>query len=132
MTNDDGILGRGLAFPPRVGADGRLAWSAGEQNIRECVQVVIATDPGERLRLPEFGCALSDLLFAPNTTATRHEIAERIRRAVADWEPRIAVRSVEVVPDPDDPESAVATLAYQLIATQAVAHVSVAIAVKGG
>ncbi|MFE2879324.1 GPW/gp25 family protein [Streptomyces roseus] len=131
MTNDDAVLGRGLSFPPRVGADGRLAWSAGEENIRECVQVVIATDPGERLRLPEFGCALSDLLFAPNTTGTRHEIAERVRRGVADWEPRIAVRSVEVVPDPADPETALVTLGYQLIATQAVAHLSVAVAVKG-
>ena len=129
--DDGGILGRGLAFPPHVGADGRLAWSAGEQNIRECLQVVIGTDPGERLRLPAFGCGLSDQLFEPNSTGTRHLIAERIRRAVADWEPRIAVRSVEVEPDPDDPESAVATIFYQLVATQAVANVSVTVAVKG-
>ena len=24
------IFGRGIAFPPRVGADGRVAWSEGE------------------------------------------------------------------------------------------------------
>ena len=49
------ILGRGLAFPPRVGADGRLCWSAGEDNIRESIAVVLKTEPGERIALPTFG-----------------------------------------------------------------------------
>ena len=37
-------LGRGISFPPRVGPDGRLAWSAGEQNIREAIRVILMTE----------------------------------------------------------------------------------------
>ena len=125
------VLGRGISFPPRVGADGRIPWSEGEPNVREAIQVVLLTDPGERLRLPTFGGGLSRYLFEPNTTATRHQIAEMVRRAVSDWEPRITVESVDVDPDPVDPESAVATVAYRLVATQAERRVSLTVRLSG-
>ena len=66
----------------------------------------IAVDPedraGERLRLPEFGGGLRRFLFEPNTTATRRQIKDRIGKALARWEPRIRVESVDVEPDPGD------------------------------
>ena len=53
---DEGqIYGRGLAFPPHVGADGRLAWSDGEANIREGIEIVLKTEEKERINLPAFG-----------------------------------------------------------------------------
>jgi uncharacterized protein len=122
------LLGRGMSFPPRVGADGRVAMSEGEPNIREAIRVILGTDLGERLRLPEFGGGLDRFLFQPNTAGTRHQLAERIRQAVRDWEPRVAVQSVQVDDDPDDPEAAVATIAYKLVATQTPQQVSVSIA----
>ena len=125
------ILGRGIGFPPRVGADGRVAWSDGEDNIREAIQVIVLTEPGERLRLPAFGGGLAGFLFEPNTADTRHQIAERIRLAITDWEPRVHVESVYVDPDPADPEAAVATVTYRLVATQASAAVAVTIPVRG-
>lgn len=124
-------LGRGIAFPPHVGADGRWAWSQDEPNIRQAIQVIVLTEPGERLRLPDFGGGLGALLFEPNTTATRHQVGERIRGAVADWEPRVTVKSVEVDPDPADPEAAIATVTYQLVATQAVATVILPVELRG-
>jgi phage baseplate assembly protein W len=132
MTADPGrVLGRGVAFPPRVGADGRVAWSVGEANIREAIRIVLLTEPGERLRLDEFGGGLPALLFEPNITTARHLLAERIRRAVTEWEPRVRVRSVEVEQDPADRESAVATVTYELVATGAVAGVAVPVALRG-
>src|SRR5881394_3920291 len=97
-----GILGRGISFPPRVGADGRIAWSEGEDNIRDAIRIILGTERNERLRLPEFGAGLERYLFEPNTVATRHQLQERILRALAAWEPRIAVESVDVDEDPDD------------------------------
>lgn len=113
------VLGRSIAFPPRVGADGRVAWSQGEANIRESVEIILRTEPGERLRRPDFGAGLARSLFDPNTTATRHRLAERIDRALAAWEPRIVVESVEVAADPADPSAAHATVTYRLVATGA-------------
>src|SRR5437868_5805577 len=54
----DNRLGQGLSFPPRVGADGRLAWSAGEENVREAIRVILMTELTERLMSEEFGCGL--------------------------------------------------------------------------
>ena len=49
------LFGRGISFPPRVGPDGRVAWSEGEVNVREAIRIILMTEPRERLRLPEFG-----------------------------------------------------------------------------
>jgi Bacteriophage baseplate protein W len=122
------VLGRGISFPPRVGADGRMAWSEGGQNIREAIQVVLKTELNERLQLPEFGAGLGRFLFEPNTTATRHVLQDRIARALAAWEPRIAVESVDVEEDPADAEAAVATVEYTLVATQARERATISVA----
>ncbi len=125
---DDGELyGRGMAFPPRVGADGRIAWSEGEANVREAIEIVLRTGERERVNLPAFGAGLRRFLFEPNTVATRFRIEDRIAKALQQWEPRIVVRSIDVEEDPSDPRSAVATIHYQLIATQATAQVTVAV-----
>jgi uncharacterized protein len=126
------LFGRGIAFPPRVGADGRVAWSAGEENVREGIRVVLLTEPRERLRLPEFGAGLARFLFEPNTVATRQLIGDRIARAVEQWEPRVQVESVTVEADAADPRSGhradpqavIATITYRLVATQTRERVS--------
>ena len=125
------VYGRGMAFPPRVGADGRIAWSEGEPNIREAIRVILMTEPGERLRLPAFGAGLGRFLFEPNTVATHTQIALGITEALKRWEPRVQVESVDVLPDATDPQAAIATIAYRLVATQAQERVSVAIGVGG-
>ena len=125
------LLGRGISFPPRVGADGRIVWSEAEQNIREAIQVVLKTELDERLRLPEFGAGLGRFLFEPNTTATRHLLQDRIVRALAAWEPRVTVESVQVDEDLDDGEAAVATIEYRLVATQARERVTLSVALAG-
>lgn len=125
------ILGRGIGFPPRVGADGRVAWSQGEQNVRESVEVVLKTELRERLRQPDFGGGLGRFLFEPNTTTTRRQIQDRIVKSLALWEPRISVESVSVDADAQDREAAVATIVYRLVATQAQERVSLTVLLGG-
>jgi phage baseplate assembly protein W len=117
MTDEGRLFGRGMAFPPRVGADGRVAWSKGEINIRESITIILRTELRERVMLPAFGGGLGPFLFEPNTVTTRHQIQERITKALAAWEPRIAVQSVTVEPAPTDAQAAVATVTYKLVAT---------------
>src|SRR5689334_2175876 len=112
------VFGRGISFPPRVGADGRVAWSEGEDNVREGMRVTLLTNWGERLQLANFGGSLGAFLFEPNNVTTRHAIEERIVRTLGTWEPRIVVESVTVEEDPADPQSAIATITYKLVATQ--------------
>jgi phage baseplate assembly protein W len=121
------LFGRGISFPPRVGRDGRIAWSAGEENVREAIRIILMTEEQERLNLPSFGGSLGRYLFEPNTVATRHQIGDRIAKALAAWEPRISLDSVEVVADPGDPQAAIATITYRLVATQVRERVSLSV-----
>jgi uncharacterized protein len=125
------LYGRGIAFPPHVGTDGRVAWSEGETNIRENIEIILRTEERERLNLPTFGGGLRRFLFEPNTVTTRFQIQDRITRALQQWEPRVLVSSVEVEEDPRDPQSAVATVHYQLVATQAASQVSLRVRLGG-
>ena len=118
------ILGQGISFPPRLGTDGRMVWSVGEQNIREAIRVILLTEERERINLPRFGAGLTQFLFEPNTSMTRHLIEDRISKALAAWEPRVQIESVNVVPDPEDAQAAIATITYQLVATQTRERVS--------
>lgn len=121
------ILGRGISFPPRVGSDGRVAWSEGEVNVRECIRVILMTEQRERLRLPEFGGGLGLFLFDQNTVTTRQLIKERISKALTRWEPRINVQSIDVEPDPADAQAVIATIAYELVATRLRERVSLTV-----
>src|SRR5262245_35364335 len=125
VSNAGKIFGKGISFPPRVGADGRVAWSEGETNVRESIRVILMTEQPERLRAPDFGGSLGRYLFEPNTVATRRSIQDRITKELALWEPRIDVQSVDVIQDPVDPTAAIATITYKLIATQAIERVNV-------
>jgi phage baseplate assembly protein W len=125
------VFGRGISFPPRLSADGRMVWSEGEQNIREAIRVILLTEERERINLPSFGGGLSQYLFEPNTVMTRHSIEDRIARALATWEPRIQVESVDVAPDPDDPQAVIATITYKLVATQARERVNLSVTLNG-
>ena len=131
MMNAGSVLGRGIAFPPSLGPDGRWAWSEGEANVRQSVRVILLTNLQERLLLPNFGGSLSQFLFEPNTVATRHEIGDRIARALKAWEARLHVESVVVNEDPNDPQAAFATVTYTLVATQVQERVSLSVTVAG-
>lgn len=125
------LYGRGISFPPRIGEDGRVAWSEGAENIRDAIRVILLTEPGERLMRPDFGAGLGRFLFEPNTVTTRRAIEEAITAALRDWEPRITVESVVVDEDADDPRSALATVTYKLVATSALERVSLGVTVAG-
>lgn len=92
-------LGRGWAFPFGFdGATGGVAMSEAEENIRQCISVILSTRPGERQMLPQFGCRIHELLFAPNTRATSALVAHHVEEALLNWEPRIEVTRVTAEP----------------------------------
>jgi hypothetical protein len=125
------IYGRGFGFPLRVGPDGRLAWSSGEANVRESLRLILLTGQDERLRRPTFGAGLERFLFEPNTPATWRAIEESIRRNLERWEPRLKVEAITVGADPDNPEAALAILAFTLVATGEAGRTSLSIPVQG-
>lgn len=125
------IFGSGLSFPVRVGADGRLAWSKDEQNVRESIQIILLTEPGQRLLREEFGCGLRRFLFEPNTATTRRQIQDRIVQAIGRWEPRVDLDDVTVEAVPDNPRLVAINIFFRLVATQAQGRMSLSLELEG-
>jgi uncharacterized protein len=112
------LYGQSLGFPPRVGADGQLVWSSGEENVRESICIILRTRPTERLLLPDFGCGLDQYLFEPNSVTSLRLIQEEIKRSLARWEPRIKLDDVRISVNSTDARVVDITIIYTLIATQ--------------
>ena len=131
MARRQNIYGQGLSFPPRVGADGRLAWSEGEENVRESIRVILMTEPSERLMREEFGCGLRRFLFEPNTVTTRTLIREQVVDTIRRWEPRVTVEEVTVEPDEGDARLIGIQIHFRLVATQAVGSLGLTLQLEG-
>ena len=96
------FIGRGISWPMGVDHTGALRMSEGPADLDRSIRVVIATAPGERVMRPEFGCRVWELLFEPVTANLVGQMAQAVRDALAQWEPRVTVEDVEVRPDDDD------------------------------
>jgi phage baseplate assembly protein W len=83
--------------PFQVDARGRAAVTGADDHVRDLIIAVLFTNPGERLHLPEFGCGLRQLVFAPNSdllaSATEALAAAALNRWLSDW---IVVDKIEV------------------------------------
>lgn len=85
-----------------VDEQGRLPYAQDEKSIREVMLNILLTRPGERLMRPGFGAGLLDFVHQPNNETTRHLMADVIRKSIDQWEPRVEVEGVDVLPDPDN------------------------------
>lgn len=98
-TVDPSFIGRGLRFPMGVDHTGSIALTNGAHDLDRSIRVVLVTAPGERVMRPEFGCRIWQLLFEPINANTLGLMAQAVREAVAQWEPRVQVEDVQVRPD---------------------------------
>lgn len=99
---DESFIGRGFAWPMRVDHTGSVALTNGAADLDQSIRMILMTAPGERLMRPQFGCRIWDLLFEPVTANLLGLIAQAVRDAVAQWEPRVALESVTPSVDTDD------------------------------
>jgi len=105
-------LGRGWTFPVRPDdRGGGLEYLGGPEKVRQSIEIILDTEPGERIMRPAFGCGLRRYLMKPNTTATRSLIQREVDLALHTWEPRIEVQSVEVTAG-DDPALVLIEISY--------------------
>lgn len=88
------FLGEGWKFPLQVTPTGGIATAAAEQRIEEAILLILSTAPGERVMLPDFGCGIHELVFAPNDSSTVSKVVDAVRRSLVTYEPRIDVLDV--------------------------------------
>jgi phage baseplate assembly protein W len=111
------FIGRGILFPLRVDQSGSIALGHGADDIDASIRMAIITAPGERVMRPQFGCRIWDLLFEPINANTLGLMAEAVRDAVSQWEPRVDLEEVDVVPDPQTAARVMIDLKYKVRST---------------
>jgi len=91
--------GRHLAFPFRIGTDGRTAAPADHlDHVRGEVIQLLLTAPGERPFLPSFGAGLKRLVFERNDPVAAGLAKATVARNLSRWlGHRVTVELLEVV-----------------------------------
>lgn len=98
--DEKAFLGSGWNFPIQPDANGEVALAAFEKDIRQAVQIILGTAPGERVMRPDFGAGLNALVFEPLNTTTMALVRHRVEEALIIWEPRIDSTTVQVTAAP--------------------------------
>jgi uncharacterized protein len=100
MTDRTDYIGQGIGFPLRTNVQGAISLTRDDCNLEDSIGIILRTSLGERVYRPDFGCRLSELVFAPLNTETLLLIRLYVEEALEAWEPRIILDSVETDPDP--------------------------------
>lgn len=103
-----------LDFPYRIDSTGRTALTSATEHVRDLIEQVLFTSPGERVMRPDFGSGVMALVFEPNSVqlaATTQYLAQAsLQQHLSHL---IALQSVTV--EPAD-ATLVVTVAYRLLA----------------
>ena len=86
-----------LDFPYHIDGRGRTAVTDDADHVRDLIEQVLFTSPGERVMRPDFGSGLLAMVFEPNSTAlaatTQMLVQGALQQYLGDL---IAVQAVEV------------------------------------
>jgi uncharacterized protein len=107
---------REVDFPFHADTSGRTARADEASHLRDLIEQVLFTAPGERVNRPTFGSGLMKLVFDPN----RHEVATAsqmlVQSALQQWlGDRIEVEDATVQ---GDESTLVVRVVYRVVLTQ--------------
>lgn len=86
-----------INFPFKFDNRGRTAATDDDNHIRDMIEQVLFTSPGERVNRPDFGSGLMQLVFAPNSNELAATTQLLVQGALQQWlGDLIQVNSVQV------------------------------------
>lgn len=74
-----------LAVPYGFDARARTATTGRSVHLRDLIEAVLFTSPGERVNRPDFGCGLKDLLFQGNSEALAATTELTVQASLQRW-----------------------------------------------
>jgi phage baseplate assembly protein W len=108
-----------LVFPFRLDVGGRTALATDEQHVRDLIEEVLFTSPGERVNRPTFGTGLLRMVFGgagPEQAASAQYL---VQAALQQWlGDLVQVEQVQVQAGAAGEGSLVVTIAYLIRSTQ--------------
>lgn len=84
-------------FPFKIDDNGRSSVTNEEQHIKNLIEQILFTSPGERVNRPNFGSGLNQIIFEPNSDILAITIDTLIQSSLNLWlDHLIIVESVKV------------------------------------
>jgi phage baseplate assembly protein W len=111
------LVGKELAPLAKEKAVNRFALAEYEDSIRQSIRIILSTAKGERVMRPDFGCGIHELVFAPNSAATRGMAESHVSKALLLWEPRIEVLEVRARAAGAQEEELEISIAYRVLSS---------------
>src|SRR6266853_6062488 len=74
-----------IDFPFHFDGHGRTASTDDDDHIRDMIEQLLLTSPGERVNRPDFGSGLLQLIFAPNSPELAATLQFTIQAALQQW-----------------------------------------------
>jgi len=74
-----------IDYPFRFDSSGRTATTERDEHIRDLIEQVLFTIPGERVNRPTFGTNLMQLVFAPNSPELAATTQFLVQGALQEW-----------------------------------------------
>jgi len=106
-----------IDFPYHFDARGRTASTGDADHVRDMIEQLLFTAPGERVMRPNFGCNIHDLVYAPNNLNTASLAAFYCIEALGKWEPRIEEVEAQADPSGEEPNRLDIKIKYKVRAT---------------
>lgn len=86
-----------IDFPYHFDSRGRTAATDLDDHVRDMIEQLIFTNPGERVNRPDFGSGLLQMIFGPNSPELAAALQVTLKAALQRWlGDVIAVRSLDV------------------------------------
>jgi len=74
-----------IAFPYDFDALGRTGSCDDDAHIRQMIELLLFTSPGERVNRPDFGCGLLRQVFEPNSPELAAALQFTVQAAIDRW-----------------------------------------------
>ncbi len=104
-----------IAFPYHLDRRNQTATASYDDHIRQMLEQLLFTAPGERVNRPDFGCDVRNLVFGPNSPEVAAALQVTIGSSVQRWlGDVIAVSSLQVTAHESELN---VQLNYQVLAT---------------
>ena len=89
-----------VAFPFHLDGRGRTATAGEDEHVRDLIEQVLFTAPGERVNRPDFGSGAQQLLFGPASPEVASTVQAVVRGALQQWlGDRVLVEAIDVSSD---------------------------------
>lgn len=74
-----------IDYSYHIARDGRTAQTGNDEHIRDLIEQVLFTTPGERVNRPTFGCGLMQMVFGPNSPEIATATQFIVQSALQQW-----------------------------------------------